>query len=134
MENDNDYGPNWIRSAFHVSDMSEIGEDAARLLNDLYLGIYHIDRECRRVDWSNKYYIEITVRNCWSTYDFDNLTRLVFLAHDYALRVELIPRGFGYTRILFHRRQREGNLYQRHPTIEDALANWRKNHAGQDVK
>jgi hypothetical protein len=127
-----DYGPGWIKQAFRPEKpMSSLGENVARLLNVLYQGIYHIDSECKKVDWSNDHHIEIVLRGCWATYDFDNLTRLVFLAHDYALRVQMEARANGYIRLMFHQRQREGHYAQRHPTIEFALYGWRANHEDQ---
>lgn len=126
MIDDKDYGPSWIKKAFHPKrEMSSLGEDAARLLNDLYAGIYHIQPECSRVDWSDEHHIEIVLYGCWSSFDYDNLTRLVFLAHDYALRVQMDARANGYIRLMFHRRQRNGDLYQRHPSLEQAVQSWR---------
>lgn len=122
------YGPEWIKTAFDT-ELSEIGEDVARLLNDWVSGIYHIQRAASKVDWKNPYWIEINLRGSLSTFDFDDLTRLVFLAHDYAMRVEIDPRRNGIYKLLFHRRVREGSLYQRHPTIEQAVNTWRKYHA-----
>lgn len=124
---DGDYGPEWIKAAFKT-ELSPLGKDVARLLHDLYSGIYHIQRECSRTNWTNDGYIEIVLRGCWCTFDDDKLTRLVFLAHDYGIRVQMDARSNGYIRIMFHRREREGNLYRRHPSIETALAEWRKYH------
>ena len=131
MVEDRDYGPGWVKSTFKGTEMSTLGEDVARLLNDLYVGIYHIQRECSRVDWSNQTYIEIILYGAWCSFDHSNLTRLIFLAHDYGLRVQLEARAPGYVRLMFHRRTREGNLYMRHPSIEFALAQWRESHEDQ---
>lgn len=62
-----------------------------------------------------------------STFDFNKLTTLVFLAHDFCYRVELqqgAPRTIKIC--IFKRDAREGRLYSKHPTIETALAEWRK--------
>lgn len=57
-----------------------------------------------------------------STFDFDQLTRLVLLAHDRCVRVELANGGPWRTGVVLHRRYaREGCISQRHPTIEEAL-------------
>lgn len=57
-----------------------------------------------------------------STFDFDQLTRLVLLAHDRCVRVELANGGPWRTGVVLHRRYaREGCIIQRHPTIEEAL-------------
>lgn len=131
MVEDRDYGPEWLKKSIKVEHISPLGEDVARLLNDLYVGIYHIHPEVTRVDWAEKHHIEIILRGCWATYDFDNLTRLVFLAHDYGLRVQLDARAPGYVRLMFHRRTRDGGYSERHPSIEAALADWREIHKDQ---
>ena len=64
-----------------------------------------------------------------STYDFDVLTRLVFLAHDRAVRVE-VSAAMRYVRIAIWQRRREGDIGHRHPTIEQALESWRQTEAG----
>lgn len=64
----------------------------------------------------------------WATYDSSLLTRLVFIAHDEAVRVELSQSSPGRIGFAMWRRKREpeGNLFARHPTIEEALAKHRE--------
>ena len=58
-----------------------------------------------------------------STFDFDLLTRLVVLAHDACVRVEIASSGPGRVGIVLHKRHsRDGSVFDRHPTIEDATA------------
>jgi hypothetical protein len=85
-------------------------------------------RSLKRVDWTNAHYMEIVYGGPLSTFDFDNLTRLVFLAHDHALRVELSGAAPGAIRLRFHQRRREGDIFERHPTIGRALKAWRRTH------
>jgi hypothetical protein len=62
-----------------------------------------------------------------STFDFDALTRAVFLAHDHCIRVEVAPSGPGLVKLRLHRRhKREGYINERHPTLEEAVATWRE--------
>lgn len=71
----------------------------------------------------------------WSTFDFDRLTVLVVLAHDRAIRVELEQSAPG--RIGFHlhfRGTRTGQMYARHPSIENAIANVRRVHGPSTIK
>lgn len=57
-----------------------------------------------------------------ATFDFDYLTRLVVLAHDHCIRVEVVPSGPGRVGLaLFKRAGRDGSTYDRHPTIEEAI-------------
>ena len=62
-----------------------------------------------------------------SSFDFEDLTRLVFLAHDMCVRIEIIqsgPRRIGIA--MWQRRARDGSSMERHPTIDQALADWRE--------
>ena len=129
--NDKNYGPNWIMSAFHTP-LSTLGEDVARLLHDFTGGIYHIQRAASKVDWKNPLYIEINLYGGMATFDSASLTRLVFLAHDYAIRIEINGARNGILKLLFHRRDRDGDLYHRHPTLEDAVKQWRVWYPGDD--
>ena len=64
-----------------------------------------------------------------STWDFNDLTRLVFLAHDSCVRVSIIPSGSRVVKIaIWQREGREGRMSRRHPTIEQAEKSWRANH------
>lgn len=58
----------------------------------------------------------------WATFDFDRLTRIVMLAHDRMIRVEVVPSGprmIGFN--LWKRHEREGSMSERHPTLEQAI-------------
>ena len=62
----------------------------------------------------------------FATYDFDGLTRLVFLAHDRCIRVAIDGGGPMGVKFTIHKRHlREGNMSEKHPTIEDAITKWR---------
>lgn len=58
-----------------------------------------------------------------ATFDSDRLTRLVVMAHDRCIRVEICTSGPGRVGIVLHKRHtREGCTSRRHPTMEQALA------------
>lgn len=61
-----------------------------------------------------------------ATYDFDKLTNLVIMAHDKCIRVSVFPYNFNTLRIAIWKRQREGGMSLRHPTIEQAIEKFRK--------
>jgi hypothetical protein len=66
----------------------------------------------------------------WATFDFDRLTRLVVLAHDRMIRACVEPSGprmIGVT--LWKRHTREGSMFERHPTMEQAIATHRRGQA-----
>lgn len=65
----------------------------------------------------------------FSTFDFDRLTRVVFHAHDRAVRIELATSGPRRVKFILHRRRgREGSIAYRHPTVEQALELHRRHH------
>jgi hypothetical protein len=72
------------------------------------------------IRWDHPYMLDVCYSGQMATYDFDELTRLVFLAHDCRVRVEL--RGAG---LYLHPRKRNGGMSERHPTVEQALSQWR---------
>jgi hypothetical protein len=59
----------------------------------------------------------------FATYDFYNLTKLVLMAHKYAIRVEIQTYGINKHKICIWQRVRDGKMSERHPTIEDAINN-----------
>ena len=67
-----------------------------------------------------------------ATWDHDQMTRLVFAAHDRCARVEVSPAG-RYLRIAVHARSREPGL-RGPPTLEEAVAAWREHHPAQAAK
>lgn len=118
---------------------SEAGLRVAVLLDEWH-GLHHFDeRSLRKVDWTNPHYIMLVLDHHTSagqlaTFDFSGLTNLVFLAHDHCIRVDIAPCNMTRFKILFHPRQRDGGMSQRHPTIENALAEWRKRHPVEVTK
>ena len=112
---------------------STIGIRVAKLLDE-YAGLHHFEPSLmKKVRWENTHYIEMrldhhSTTGQLSTFDFDNLTQLVFLAHDHCIRIDIRPCNGSHFTLLFHPREREGGMSRRHPTIEQAIAAWRKGH------
>ena len=126
-------GSEWIQENIYAkgqtTQMSPLGRDVAELLGELFYGIYHISpKALSKVDWSNEYWIEITIGyQQYSTTDFDNLTRLVFLAHHCAIRVSLEAAARQHIKLIFHRRERSGDYSRRHPFLEEAVKRFKDN-------
>lgn len=116
-------GADWIKSALKVKDMSPLGEETANILGELYLGIYHLEsHQLKKVDWSQQHNIDVVLGwQSFSTYDDDKLTKLCFLAHHRAIRVEINPHSFKYLRLTLSRRSRLGAKHERHPSIDQAV-------------
>ncbi len=73
------------------------------------------------------YGAKMSVYHNLATYDSDALTRLVFAAHDRCCRVSIVPCNPARLTIQVHPRKRDGDgLSDRHPTIADAEAKYRR--------
>ena len=104
-------------------------EDAVAFFGALYRGEHHIPNGSRRgADGVTPYGLGWCVDDDstdWATFDFSELTRLVFLAHDWCLRVGVAPARNGTLKIAIWRRERDGAQSRRHPTLEKAVEAWR---------
>ncbi|HZU87408.1 MAG TPA: hypothetical protein VFF78_07985 [Anaerolineaceae bacterium] len=131
-------GAEWIERQLACNtplvQMSPLGHDVADLLGELFRGIYHIEHQALRVDWSNKQCISINIDRALATFDFRDLTHLVFLAHHLCLRVEIEPCNFRFLRILFWRRSRDGDISKRHPTLREAVERFEEHVSIPEVK
>lgn len=99
-------------------------ESATEFFSVLFHGEHHIPGDVRPFGRGWKV-------NCYSgrlsTFDFNDLTRLVLLAHDRCVRVEIVQGGPGRIGVaIWQRHSRVGDFASRHPTIEQALADWRQ--------
>ena len=111
-----------IRQRFN-REVSPFGEQVLGLLDSLYAGLHHVPaRSLEQADWGSNDWIRVTVwDDRFSTFDSDWLTRLVVLAHDRCIRVEMQAAAYHHFWLCFTPRVREGNLMHRHPTIEQAI-------------
>jgi hypothetical protein len=108
--------------------MSELGKEVADLIGDLVSGIYHYG-EWLTTDWSHERCITLRWNKTMSTFDDSLLSRLVFLAHDRAIRVELSPKSQKNVELMFHRRSHDATeFYARHPTLGQAVMRHRELH------
>lgn len=97
-------------------------EEAEKFFSEIYFGKHHLPSEIK--PYGEGWYINH--HGDLSTFDFDTLTRLVFLAHDSCIRVGLSQGGPRAIKIAIWKREgRTGHMYARHPTIEQALEIWR---------
>lgn len=109
-------------SAFHHRVMR-------MLARGLRCGIYDVNCAWERQDWRDPESVRLVVYagNGLATFDFDSLTRFVIMAHDECIRFGVEPVSFRYFRLtFFNRGGREGPMYSRHPTLEQAIEDFRK--------
>lgn len=112
--------------------MTDDQYECYELLADLFCGFHHVYTEPK--EFGSGICLN-TSSHRLATFDFDGLTRAVFLAHDRMIRIELAPSGPGMVKICLHKRhKREGMMSERHPTIEEALATHRRFYPGTDYE
>lgn len=98
------------------------------MLADVYRGFHHLPGKFIQ----NGRGIHVNARySSLATFDYNHLTVLVVVAHDRMIRVEIRPSGPGAVKIILHKRHvREGDMSERHPTLESQIASIRKDHGG----
>jgi hypothetical protein len=98
--------------------------ECAQLFADVVGGFHHVTGEFKAFGEG----IAVSdTHGRWATFDYDRLTRLVVLAHDRMIRVDLVPSGPGRVGFTFWKRHtREGSMFERHPTMEQAIAMHRR--------
>ena len=97
-------------------------EQATAFFSHIYYGEHHIPGEVKH--FGVGFYVTHD-RGDMATFDFNQLTRLVLLAHDKCIRVSVEGMAKNKIRIAIWKRQgREGNMSLRHPTIEEAIYNF----------
>lgn len=93
-------------------------EEAFEFFSDFFFGDHHFPSEMK--EWGNGWSMAVT--QSISTYDFNHLTRLVLMAHDRCIRVEISPRGMNRMLIIIHKRVRgKESMSKVHPTMEEAI-------------
>lgn len=99
-------------------------EEATAFFAELYGGEHHIPKHTVHpfgLGWMVKH-----DRGDLATYDYNDLTKLVFMAHEKCIRVGISPLSKGTLEIAIWKRQREGGMSERHPTLEQAIESFRK--------
>jgi hypothetical protein len=106
--------------------------EAVEFFSDLYRGSHHIPGSKYKGENVKPYGHgwTITTHEDLSSFDWDILTRLVLMAHDRAVRVEVSP-AMRYLRISIWQRVRDESTMTGHPTIETAIAGHRATYAGR---
>lgn len=94
-------------------------QEAIDFFATLYKGKHHIPGKVRSCGQGGWY---ITTPRGMSTFDSDELTKLVFMAHAMCYRVEMQP-CMRYMKIMIHKRnsRNKASLFSGHPTIETAV-------------
>lgn len=104
--------------------MNDVQWECYMMVSDLFGGPHHLDAKVSP-SADNGIRLNIYIPQM-STFDGNRLTRAVFMAHDRCIRLELCPSGPNLIKFLLHKREcREGGMSLRHPTLAQALADYR---------
>lgn len=114
-------------AGYNVKAVSPCGLRCADLLEQWLGGLHHWPTRggVAKTDWSD-FYVRFLGHRHMASFDWGNLTALVFLAHDLAIRVEVDSCNMQCVEIMLHPRTRQrGDGFARHPTLDEAVAAWR---------
>lgn len=118
----------WVEGETKKRELTEFHQRAVTLLCRAFAcGPWNVPVNWDKVDFAYGRGVRfILSRPQLATFDSDYLTRLVIGAHDACIRVAIDPHTFRHLRIaMWQRAGREGGLSQRHPTIEQAIEQYR---------
>jgi hypothetical protein len=100
-----------------MKDLTE--QEATAFFSEFYFGEHHIPGY--KVSPCGYGFSVNHDRGCLATFDYDELTRLVLMAHRDCIRVEISAARNNIIKISIHKREREGTVSERHPTIDQVL-------------
>jgi hypothetical protein len=86
-------------------------------------GIYNAPINWNRVEWSDRA-LSLTWARSLATWDFRQLTLLVFGMHTARLRCEIDAAARGYFRFHISPRRPDGGMADRHPDLDEAVTAW----------
>ena len=98
--------------------------ECIQMIADLEGGFNHLTGKIKPYGYGVEYnsrYIEL------DTFDANKLTIAVFMAHDRSIRFGVCPSGPCMLKLTLYPREPEGGIGTRHPSLFDALTNYKKN-------
>lgn len=98
-------------------------EEATDFFAEMYFGAHHIPGKVK--EHGSGFCVEH--HGGMATFDFDQLTRFVVMCHDKCIRGEIKASSPRFIKVcIWSRDNRDGPMWQRHPTIEQAIEIQRK--------
>lgn len=99
---------------------------AIDVLGIAFGGIYNAPIAWNAVDWRCGSGLGIPLKGGeLSTFDGGRLTALVLGCHDARTRLSISPHGLRGLMLMLHPRSHFGGISARHPSIDEAVAQWR---------
>lgn len=116
----------WVE-AHLKKQLTPFQKRVAEIVGIIGSNAYNAPVKWEKVDWE---YGGRAVSLVWgnghlATFDFMPLTTLVFLCHDARIRLQIEPAGPRGLRLSFWQRRATGSMSQRHPDLEEAIADHR---------
>ena len=97
-------------------------EDRANdCLSGIFQGLHHVGKIRKEREGQADEAWSVQVVQDVSTFDFDLMTRIVFLAHWHCLRASLSNGGPRALKLTLWNRQRTGIMWERHPGLSEAI-------------
>lgn len=91
-------------------------QEATDMFSLLFNGEHHIPSDIK--EFGPGFYV--SYRGDMATFDFNQLTKMVVLAHDKCYRFSIAPNGPMALKIIIHKREgREGSMTKIHPELEE---------------
>ena len=109
------------------AELPPFSERAQWLINSVFGGAHHVGAIKKHNEGKRFEYWVFSIYGGASTFDYNHLTNLVIACHDFLIRAEISHSGPRMLKILLSSRfARTGCFSERHPTMEQAIANYRK--------
>lgn len=106
--------------------MNEFQRKVCDILGMVGGGIYNAPIAHEKIDWNYGWGgVSVIWKHGMATFDYNELTSLVFLCHEARIRCSLESAGPKMIRLTFWQRTEAGSMAQRHPNIDEAVAAFR---------
>lgn len=115
----------WVRQP---ETLNEFQRKVCDIIGMVGGGIYNAPIAHDKIDWDYGFggVSVVWSRGGLATFDYNELTALVFLCHEARIRCDVSPAGPRMQRISFWQRKAEGGMATRHPNLDEAVAAFRE--------
>lgn len=111
----------WLAAPDKLNDFQRRAFDVLGIVGN---GIYNAPIAWSTIVWAPRFII-VQWRNGLGTWDFSELTRLVFLCHEARIRGYVSAGAPRHLEIALHQRSHEGGMASRHPNLDEAIVAFR---------
>jgi hypothetical protein len=87
-------------------------------------GIYNAPIDWDNVEWLPFAALALPWRGDMATWDFEQLTTLLFLCHEARIRLDISAHRPHHLLLMFHQRSATGGIGKRHPNLAEAITDF----------